>query len=182
MLKRVVWTDDAVLSIRLKDDLYTLAQMRKNHIMQFFNIKRVDPNWSNVDLNSESPIFAIFVAENKLKPLFVEKMAMTAAVPSRAPIPRLMLSAVIGAGTYGAKLVELTPDYSSYGARIVKGDLSPKDDLELIHRYELAGMVGDPEKLKTRLLRFFETGVNWDDAKSFLFKGVKLPNPQPMQK
>lgn len=39
-------------------------------------------------------------------------------------------------------------------------------------------MIGAPEKLRTRLLRYFETGVNWDDSKSFLFKGIPLPPPQ----
>jgi hypothetical protein len=59
---------------------------------------------------------------------------------------------------------------------IFTGDLCLTEDLTDIHTHELAGMVGDPKKLQARLVRFFETGVNWDDSKSFLFPGIELPH------
>jgi len=177
MLKRVRWTDDAVFSLRLREDLYTLAQMRHNHIMQFFDLWRADGSWTDVDLGAEKSLFFAFVAEHKLKPLLVERINSDRVRPSAEPVSRVVLSAVIGAGTYGANLVELTPDYSSYGARVLRENLSPESDLELIHKHEFDGMLGDPEKLRQRLVRYVETGVNWDDSKSFIFKGIKLPEP-----
>jgi hypothetical protein len=181
MLKRVNWTDDAVFSLRLRDDLYTLVQMRRNHIMQFFDLWRADGSWKGVDLGAERSLFFAFVAEQKLKSLLVERVDTDSVRPSNEPIPRVMLSAVIGAGTYGANLVELTPDFSSYGARVLKENLSPEGDLELIHKHELVGMLGDSEKLRQRLVRYVETGVNWDNSKSFIFKGIKLPEPRRAQ-
>ena len=80
-------------------------------------------------------------------------------------------------GSYGADLVEITEDYCSVDARLLKADLSIEEDLADIHGNELTGMVGDAEKLKARLIRYFDTGVNWDDSKSFLFPGIKLPTP-----
>lgn len=179
MLKRVTWAEDAVFSLRLREDLYTLVQMRQNHIMQFFDLwSSTDGRWSGTDLNGKRSLFFAFVAEQKMKPLMIERLASDTVQPSTEPTPRVMLAAVIGAGTYGANLVELTPDFSSYGARVLKESLSPEGDLELIHKHELVGMLGDPEKLRQRLIRYFETGVNWDDSKSFIFKGIKLPEPK----
>jgi hypothetical protein len=49
-----------------------------------------------------------------------------------------MLSAVLGnADVHGANLIELTPDYSSYGAKIIKAGLTVDSDLDLIYRHEL---------------------------------------------
>ncbi|CAM3180149.1 hypothetical protein COSO111634_05045 [Corallococcus soli] len=41
-------------------------------------------------------------------------------------------------------------------------------------------MIGAPEKLRKRLLRFIETGGNWDDAKSFLPAGVPSNTMHPL--
>ncbi len=81
-----------------------------------------------------------------------------------------------GPGEFGADLIELSETYSVDGKKIVKQKLSSQEDLDSIRRYELAGMVGDPNKIKGRLLRFFESGVNWDDSKYFIFKDVRLPH------
>ena len=62
-------------------------------------------------------------------------------------------------------------------ARIIKAGVTIDDDLDLIYAFELAGMLGDPEKLRRRLVRFFDSGVNWDEAKPFLFKDIAPPPP-----
>ncbi|MEY4563148.1 MAG: hypothetical protein RLZZ618_2425 [Pseudomonadota bacterium] len=36
MLTRVKWIDNSVLSVMLRPDLFTLVQMRSNHLMEFF--------------------------------------------------------------------------------------------------------------------------------------------------
>jgi hypothetical protein len=176
MLKKIQWKDDAIFSIKVKDELFSIAQMRANHIMQFFAISNRDGHWHNLNLNNEQPLFFAFVAEGKIKSLFHEKIEDESVIPSRAPIPTLMLSASIGtAGSIGANLIELDENYSTEGKRIVKADLLADSDLALIYQYELAGMIGAPQKIKNRLVRFFDTGVNWDDAKSFIFKNIPLP-------
>lgn len=176
MLKQLKWTENAVFSIRLRENLFSLAQMRKNHIMQFFDIQCTTSKWGG-DLNCVRSLFFLFVAENRIKSLFVEKLDRSVVIPSQEPIPRLMLSPVIGSdGSCGANLVELTEDFSAYGARIVKENLSQTLDRDLIYRYELTGMVGDSEKLKNRLILFFDNSLNWDESKSFVFRGIDPPS------
>jgi hypothetical protein len=153
--------------------------MRRNHIMQFFDIQRTSNDWSPLDLNKFQSLFFIFVAENRLKPLCTEIFSSERIIPSNEAIPKLMLIAVIGsAGVHGANLIELNTNYSTDGKRVVKQNLTLEHDIDVIYHYELAGMVGDPEKIRTRLIRFFDTGVNFDDSKTFLFKDIKLPQPQ----
>ncbi len=80
---------------------------------------------------------------------------------------------------YGANLVRLNADYSMLDKELVKPDLDQESDWETIRAHELVGMQGSPEKLGTRLSRYFETGVWWDEQKTFLFRGIRLPEPEP---
>ncbi|MEW6760549.1 MAG: hypothetical protein AB1437_06970 [Pseudomonadota bacterium] len=175
-MKKMSLGEGDVVSVKVSDSTYTLAQMRKNGIMQFFDIVQSDDHWSGIDLNNVGSLFFVFVADKSLRRMFTQKLSLDAVVRSTSLVPKQMLSAVIGnAGNYGADLVELTDEYSSYGAKVLKSDIRPSADLELIYRCEMAGMQGDPEKLRMRLERYFEKGINWDDAKSFIFKDVPLP-------
>lgn len=178
MLKKTSCKEHDVISIKVKDGAFTIAQMRNNGIMQFFDIVRTDNEWEGLDLNDVPSLFFIFVADKALSPIFVEKLPSNMVARSAAPVPRKMLSAVIGnAGDYGANLIELTDSFSSYGAKVIKQDLKPEMDKDLIYRHEMAGTYGDPEKIRKRLARYFETGINWDDSKSFIFNDLPLPPP-----
>ena len=178
MLKKIVWEDDAIFCIKLREDLFSLVQMRKNQIIEFFDIKNFENKWENINLNLEKSLFFLYVAENNLKNIFVQKIEHSFIKPSKHPIAKYMLSAVLGNnGDHGANLVELTPEYESYGAKIVKEKLTIEYDIEILYQFELAGMVGSTEKLTKRLVRYFDTGVNWDDSKKFLFQGIQPPPP-----
>jgi len=178
MLKRLSCKEDDVIIIKINGHAYTLAQMRRNGIMQFFDIVRPVSEWSGVDLNDVPSLFFIFVAERGLGPIVVDKVPSSVVGRSKCPVPKTMLSAVIGnAGEYGADLVELTDDFSSYGARIIKSGLNVAEDRDLIYRFELAGVQGDPEKIRKRLERYFEHGINWDSSKEFIFKDIPPPPP-----
>ena len=56
MMKRVSWINDSVISVQLREDLHTLAQMRSNHLMEFFDI-RGNGEWKEVDLTSVPVLF-----------------------------------------------------------------------------------------------------------------------------
>jgi hypothetical protein len=179
MLKRVHWIDNSVLNVRLRDNLFTLAQMRSNHLLEFFDASS-SGEWETVDLSAIPVLFTIYVAENRLRPLLSERLPSSKVKPNDRPVERRMLSFVVKAGNvYSTDLVELTNDFSSVGAKVLKADLSPTTDLEVIHRCELTGMVGDPEKLRARLIRYFDAGVNWDESKSLLYPGIATPAPRP---
>lgn len=178
MLKKTGCKENEVVVLEIDDETFTLAQMRKNGIMQFFDIVQSANAWKGVDLNDVASLFFIFVAEKNLGSLIVDKLDPGRVIPSSAPIPMMMLSAVFkSAGAYGADLIQLTYQFSSYDAAIIKADLDPKTDLDMIYRHELSGVYGDAGKIRKRLRRYFATGVNWDDSKELLFKGIAPPPP-----
>jgi hypothetical protein len=179
VLKKLTWKEDTVLSVGLRPDLFTLAQMRAGSLMQFFDIKSQDGAWEDIDLSVVRPLFCIKVAENRLKPLFVEIVPAGRVNPNRRPIPTKMIDYRFGNdGNHEADLIELTDDYSNIGAKVIKAGLKIEKDLDVIYGHEYVGMVGDPEKLRKRLVRYFDTGVNWDDSKAFIFKGIQPPPPK----
>ena len=177
MLKRIVSPENSVFSLQLRQDLFTLAQMRRDHIMQFFDLRREKNEWDGIDLNNEKPLFFIVVAAKRFKGLLLEKIGVDRVIPSHAPVPMIMLNAVVGnTGIHSANLIELNPDFSDIDAKVIKANLTIDRDVDLIYKHEFTGMLGDPEKLRRRLLRYFDTGVNWDESKEFLFKGIEPPN------
>lgn len=171
MLKRSVWKSGKVISIKLKEDLFTLAQMRENSLMEFFDISRPSDQWNGVDLNHVSALFCIYVADGRIKSLF--ESAPPDVISNQRPVAKRMLSFTVKEqGRYGVDLIELDDRYSSVEARVVKHDLDPVADRQLILNHELTGMVGDPMKLHKRLLRYYETGQDVDDAKAFIFPSL----------
>lgn len=51
MLKRVRWVENSVLVVKLDDALFTLAQMRVNGLMEFFDVFSDNDDWRGCDLN-----------------------------------------------------------------------------------------------------------------------------------
>lgn len=177
MLKSLKWEANQVLSVKVSDNLFTLAQMRMNYLMEFFDVFRSDEDWVEVDLNKEKIIFCIFVSTKNLKGIFSGQVSSGVVVNSR-PIRRRMLSPVFGSsGNNGANLIDLTDEYTNIGAETVKASLTTEKDLQLIYDYESCGMAGNPERILNRLKMYHETGVNWDETKVFLFPDIKPPQP-----
>ncbi|MEW6760548.1 MAG: hypothetical protein AB1437_06965 [Pseudomonadota bacterium] len=178
MLKNVEWKENGVYSLKLRDDLYTVVQMRKNYIMQFFDYRSETDDWPDLNLNRCPTLFFRFVAPKGLKGIFSRRISFGEVVVSDEPIQRKMLTMdLVDAPNYGAKLIELPEDYNSINAKVLTGRLTVGSDLDAIYRYELDGSEGSSDKLLRRLKRYFETGINWDDSKNFLFKGVPQPPP-----
>ena len=183
-MKRLRWTDDGAFSIRLRDDLFTVCQMREKAFMQFFDIRSRDDNWKGIDLNQVDSLFSVLVA-NSTRDLYERRLASGTYTPSNEPLPRLMLKWV-GARILHDRsphrdrfdLVELGNDYEPYGAPILKKDLAVTDDLDLLHRHESAGMQVNPDALRERLTRYFDTGINFDDYKLTKYPDLPLPPPR----
>ena len=62
---------NSVFGVYIKDGLYSLAQSRKNHWMEFFNIFSDKDEWDGVDLNKVGILFTYCVASDRLKKLLV---------------------------------------------------------------------------------------------------------------
>jgi len=178
MLKNVEWVENDIYSVVLREDLYTLVQMRKNNILQFFDITNSLDEWSGVDLGKLPTLFFKFVALKGIKRIFVRKVPESEVARSSAPIETKFLSMDLSqAPDFSAKLVELTEGFDIIGSKPLTGRLNAKDDLDTIYRYELAGSEGNVDRVAKRLIRYFETGVNWDDSKAVIFKDVPQPPP-----
>ncbi|MFP3589240.1 hypothetical protein SCB29_37440, partial [Paraburkholderia sp. SIMBA_055] len=78
--------------MKLDDALFTLAQMRVNGLMEFFDVFSDNDDWRGCDLNIADLLFCIFVAEKRLKSLFVRVLEEGEVVVNHRPIPRQMLS------------------------------------------------------------------------------------------
>jgi len=181
-MKRLVWTEDGVLSIRLREGLHTLAQMRDT-TMQFFSVRAAKDDWAGIDLNDFEPLFFNFVA-NATRDLYDHRLPKTSYTPSTAPIPRYMLKSVgsrlhdPAPTRFGYDLVELPPDNELYPTTLVKKDLTIADDLDLLHHHEFIGMQGSPTALRDRLIRYFDAGINFDDYLTIEMPDLPLPAPQ----
>ncbi len=178
MLIHIPEAENTILCFQIRVGLFTLAQIRGNNLMEFFDVFRGEPNWYGVDLNQASIIFCAYTAEKRFKPLITAVVLPNVVQPNARPVRRRMLSSIIEANDkYGADLVELDDSLECTKATLIKADLDPDKDRQAIYDNELTGMIGSPEKLRARMIRFLETGVNWDDVKSFLFKDIPLPPP-----
>ncbi|WPN57895.1 hypothetical protein [Pseudomonas sp. P9_31] len=174
MLKKITWQDGTILSLKLRDDLYTLVQMREDYYLEFFDIKNSRDEWSDIDLGKTDILFFNFTATKALKTLAISAPPLEKVAADNRRPQRILLRAIIG-GNYGADLIELTDSLEDFDATVLKSNLTLENDLETIYRYELSGIIGDPEKLRNRLINYFDNGVNWDEAKAFLFKGISPP-------
>ncbi|MBE8593618.1 hypothetical protein IQK56_23360 [Pseudomonas sp. MAFF 301449] len=175
MLKKIAWQENKVLSLKLKDELYTLVQMREDYYLQFFDLTSNEDTWTDVDLEKVDTLFFIFTSTQALKGLAISEPSLDKiSIDKRVP-EKKMLRAIIG-GNYGADLIELTDSFETLDAVTLKSNLTLADDLNTIYKYELSGMLGDPEKLRNRLINYFDNGINWDKSKEFLFKGISPPS------
>ncbi len=175
MLKKITWEEGKVFSLKLKEDLYTLVQMRADYYLQFFDLTCAQDEWKGMDLGKANTLFFIFTSTKALKSLAVSTPSPDEITIDKRPPEKKMLRAIIG-GNYGADLIELPDSLDELEAKVLKNNLTLSDALETIYKYELSGMVGDPEKLRERLINYFDNGINWDKSKEFLFKGISVPS------
>jgi hypothetical protein len=178
MLKSLKWEEGRLLSIQVGADLYTLAQMRANYLLEVFDVFRTTDEWEGIDLNTAKIIFCIFVSPKNIKSIFSDRPVEGSVIKNSRPIRTRMLSAILGApGQMGAKLIDLTESYSNIGAEVIKSSLSADEDADLIYEYDLCGMEGNPDRLLKRIKVYHQTGVNWDDTKKILFPTIQPPPP-----
>ncbi|MGE9549404.1 hypothetical protein [Snodgrassella sp. CS2] len=167
--------ENTVFGVYIKEGLYSLAQSRKNHWMEFFNIFNDKDEWDGIDLNKVNILFTYSVAAHRLKELLVSILDEHVRKNVRPQQSRIIAITDILAGTRG--LVEMDDKYDTVDNKVLIPQLTVKDYLDIIHTKELAGMYGDSKDIQKRLLKFYETGVNWDEFKKFLFPDVTLPAP-----
>ena len=189
MLKRIQKIEDRVYSVKLRDNLYSLVQHRREYFYEFFDIFFTEPEkniFLPTDLNNLNILMTLCCAHSRLKDFFlrVEKNV----IPNRRPMQDKFLSSThmmmvhLANGTKGKKPSEVSlikvPDVLKFlSYEVIIQELDEDRDKEAICLYEFSGMWGDSEELKNKLIRYVETGVLWGKDKEFFF-----PNTEPVKK
>ena len=167
--------ENTVFGVYIKEGLYSLAQSRKNHWMEFFNIFSDKDEWDGVDLNKVGILFTYCVASDRLKKLLVS--LQDEYVKKNIRHQQSKIITYTGSLAEKIGLVEMDERYDAVDNKVLIPQLTLKDHLDIIHTYEYAGIHGNAERIQKRLLKFYETGVNWDESKKFLFPDVTPPEP-----
>ena len=172
MPKRVTWKENALISLKLRDDLFTIAQMLTSPFLRLFKVSNKDGVWRNLDLNKVEVLFCVLVGQVVLQQLCEGKVRDRSVIPSSLPFPKLWMRPYLnfdgGFPFIGARLIELDPNKGYTTAPVVKDWLRPKADAELIKKYELTNMWGASD-LRERLIRYFDTGIDRDELKEKVF-------------
>lgn len=173
-MARVVWKENGLVSIKLRDDLYTIGQMLVSPSMRFYDIASKDGVWKSIDLNKLNPLFQVFVGQVVMQKMVVEKIKEKSVISSNLPFEPLLIKPHIcydgGCPWRGGKLIDIGLDgkIGTTVAPVIKQNLGLPEDREIIEKYELTNMWGDLD-LSDRLCRYFDTGVNRDDLKFEIF-------------
>ena len=172
MPKRVTWKENALISLKLRDDLFTIAQMLRLPFLRLFKVSNTDGVWRNLDLNKVEVLFCVTVGRVVRQQLSEGKVTDRSVIPSALPFQKMWIDAYVnfdgGFPFIGGKLIEVDPSKDDTTAPIVKDWLLPKADAELIKKYELTNMWG-ADDLRKRLVTYFDTGVDRNELKDKVF-------------
>ncbi|MET3118844.1 hypothetical protein AAKU64_003079 [Undibacterium sp. GrIS 1.8] len=172
---RAFWKKDGVVCLKLKENLYTLAQMvDESAYMRFYAISNHEDVWGKIDLNTVAPLFCVSVGNALIQHLGVRRVPDKEVIPSHAPFERYFIKPNInyeGPFVYlGGKLIDKGENAQEDMTRapVKISDLSVSKHLDVIHQHELTPMWGDKDSA-ARLIHFFETGENFNGLKEAVF-------------
>jgi hypothetical protein len=180
VMARIQWKENSLVSLKLREDLYTIALLKRSPYMWFFDISYSHGNWENVDFDKPSPLFCVLVGRAVTQKLAVEKISdkffeslKALAIPSQwiKPLDNTADWQVDNFPWRGGRLIDLDPEVGSVDSPIVIPELDVRKHRDLIETCELTNMWGDQD-LSDRLCRYFEAGVNRDDLKFEVFPGL----------
>lgn len=173
---RIAWKRNAVVSMKLGENLYTLGQMLTSPAMQFFDVCSKSGEWQDIDLNKATTLFAVFVGQDAIQRLAVKKMSDATVCASKKPYIRYWIKPKLNfAGGFpfrGGRLIDLGTDLAldTTYAPVIKEDLTLDQDRALIQTHELTNMWG-AEDLGDRLRGYFKTKRDRDTLKEKIFPG-----------
>lgn len=180
---RAFWKRNAVISIKLSEDCYSLAQMVNDSAkMRFFPLFHATDEWKGVNLNEVEPLFTVSIGNVVIQRLGQRRIPADQVTPSNLPCERLVIESNNNSEGYrlrdefwekGGNLVDVGEDARLAGCQgsIVKKDLNIDRDFECILKYPMSNMYGDRDVVN-RLLRFKRDGLNIDPYKFYVFPGL----------
>lgn len=171
-MARIIWKENNLVNIKVKDDLYTIGQLLRSPVMRFFNIKNTDGIWKDVDLNMVETLFEVNIGRVVLQNLAQNRIKENTVIHKDAEIEDLWIKPCVDydfKGGYpfkGGNLIKESKD--GLNSSVIKENLSMSHDIGIIEKYELTNMWG-AKNLSERLLLFFEKGIKRDPLKEKIF-------------
>lgn len=164
-----------LLSLKLKEGLYTLAYVLKTSVMQYFDIQSKDGNWNVSEAKELKPLFK-GCGVRSVKKIVDKKVKGDNYIFDKGDDEILWIRPKVNSDNNGfvfkgGDLVSEKEGGDYVDAPIVKRNLTLPEDRELIEQYELVNMWG-ADSLSDRLIRYFEKGINRDDLKFEVFPGL----------
>ncbi len=176
---KLQWKELTVISLKLDDEVFTLAQMLASPYMRFFEVfSRVDGSWPP-DLSAVSPLFCVAVGKIVIQRLGVRRIPTTEVSPSTQPFERYFIDCIDNSEGYrlrgeymwrGGRLVDLgaTGEFDGWRAPTIIKNLTLKEHKAEILGHEFCNVYGD-NHIRDRLLTFHRTGINEDPMKALVF-------------
>ncbi|WP_226093476.1 hypothetical protein LF929_013855 [Dickeya oryzae] len=183
-IKKKDLIENSVFSVYLEGIGYTIAQLRDDCQMEFFDILRARDEWGGVDLNEEKVLFCIVVAAHRLLALFHRNITSEVIFNERARcLVGLGYSSVReSTGVFGLNLIEYGDVFDPNNIRVLIKNLDPVFHKDILCSFELLGMNGKVDEIKERLVRYFSEGVNFDAQIKFLYPELELPPKEYVRK
>ena len=187
---RAFWKQDGVISLKLRDDLYSLAQMVNSIAkMRFYNIFKAKDEWLGTDFNQVESLFCVSVGNVVIQRLGVRRVPPKEVTPSSAPCERHFIHLGDNADGYRlrgefiwkcGRLADLGEGAQTVGyqAPTLIPDLTVKEHREIILQHECTNMFGD-RNVSERLLHYHETGVNRNCLKEAAFPDLVTNDTRP---
>lgn len=176
-MAKFVRKQDSLICLKLREDLYTVAQILVGPLVRFFDIKNQDAVWKNIDFNNVPILFEAFVAGSAIQKLGVEKIKDKTTFASQLPFEWHFIKPYSnfdgGFSFLGGRLVDIRcgDAVDTYQVSVLKENLNLSENRDVIEKYELTNMWVDTD-LSDRLCRYFDTGINRDDLKFEIFPGL----------
>lgn len=163
---------------KISNDIFSIIQIKSSFCL-FFDIffEEIDDDII-VDLNNIDVLHYRFIATQRLKDFFVKKENCIKHFNYEGKKFLFLDFFYKSEGNYGVNLVELPNNLDMLPLKQIKGDLTLENNYEDIFNYELIGMIGDSNKIISRLNNYIQTGIDFDDSKKFIFPNIVLPKPK----
>ncbi|EGE4661013.1 hypothetical protein SBON0708_004234 [Salmonella bongori serovar 48:i:- str. 94-0708] len=68
-MMRIIWKPGYLINLKLRNDLYTIAQLEGNFVVRFFDIFNAHGIWKDIALNTTSQLSSVFVAKISIRTL-----------------------------------------------------------------------------------------------------------------
>ncbi|WP_256860834.1 hypothetical protein [Salmonella bongori] len=85
-MMRIIWKPGYLINLKLRNDLYTVAQLEGNFVVRFFDTFNAHGMWKNIDLNATPQLFRVFVAKISIRTLAEVRIKDPTVIPSTIPM------------------------------------------------------------------------------------------------